>query len=185
MTDFEETIYARIEPKLYELIIQRIIQAKSILDIGCGNCKLVNILAKQTENKVIGVDINDTGFANGKSEAEGLDVSERVKCIKVDAQFLTTAIDNKFEAAISVYALHEYEKPKEVLQEVHRALKPGGKIIVVDFLAGSTAQRLWDEDYYTEEQIKRLLSRAGFRNLETVFPRGRELVLVEGKKLSI
>lgn len=143
MNKSEETIYDKIESRLYELIIQWAKQAKCILDIGCGECKLVNILAKQTRSKIFSVDINNSGFANGMSEAEVLDVSKRIKCIKVDAQFLTTAIDEQFEAVVSVYAIHEYEKPEEVLQEVHRVLKPGGKIIVVDFLEGSTAEKLW------------------------------------------
>jgi len=131
------------------------------------------------------VDIDDSGFANGISDAEVLGVSKRIKCIKVDAQFLTTVIDEQFEAVVSVYALHEYEKPEEVLQEAHRVLKPGGRIIVVDFLEGSTAQRLWNEDYYTEGQIRNLLQKLGFRDIETVFPEGRELVLVEGMKKPI
>ena len=184
MNNLEENIYDKIESKLNELIIQRVKQAKFILDIGCGECKLVNILAKRTKSKIFGVNIDKSGFANGISEAQVLGVSERIKFIKADAQFLTTAIDKKFDAAVSVYALHEYEKPKEVLQEVHRALKFDGKIIVVDFLEGSSAEELWHEDYYTEEQIKDLLQKSGFRIIETVFPEGRELVLVEGKKLS-
>ena len=185
MNKSKETIYDKIESRLYELIIQRVKQAKFILDIGCGDCKFVNILAKRTKSKIFGVDIDDSGFANGISESLDLGVSERIKFIKVDAKILTTAINKKFDAVVSVYALHEYEKPEKVLQEVHRALKPGGKIVIVDFLRGSTAEELWDEDYYTEEQIRNLLQKLGFRNIETVFPEGRELVLVEGKKLSI
>ncbi len=184
MNKSEETIYDKIESKLYELIIQRVKRAKLILDIGCGECKLVNILAKRTKSKIFGVDINDSGFANGISEAQDLGVLERIKFIKVDAKFLTTAIDKKFDAVVSVYALHEYEKPDKVLQEVHRALKSGGKIVIVDFLEGSTAEELWNEDYYTEEQITDLLQNSGFKNLETIFPEGRELVLIEGMKLS-
>jgi len=180
----DENIYNRIEPRLYKLIIHRVQHANYVLDIGCGKCKLVNILAKHMKTIVIGVDIDDSGFANGMKEAEDLGVLGRVKCIKIDAQFLTSAIDKKFEAAVSLYALHEYEKPVNVLQEVYRALKPGGKIILVDFLKGSTAEKLWDEDYYTEDQIKYLLKKVGFRNLERAFPEGHELVFVEGKKLS-
>ena len=183
MNKSEETIYDKIESKLYELIIQRVKWANLIVDIGCGECKLVNILAKRTRSKIFGVDINDSGFANGISEAQDLGVSERIKFIKVDAKFLTTVIDRKFDAVVSVYALHEYEKPEKVLQEVYRALKPGGKIIIIDFLEGSTAEELWNEDYYSEEQIKDLLQSSGFKNLETVFPERRELILFEGKKL--
>ena len=154
------------------------------MDIGCGKCKLVNLLAKQTQSKIIGVDINESGFANRIKEAKDLGVTRRVKYIKMDAQFLTTTIDSKFEAAVSVYALHEYEKPAEVLREVHRVLKPGGKIVIVDFLKDSTAQRLWDEDYYTEEQIKELLRKNRYGKIEVVFPERRELVLIEGMKIS-
>ena len=41
-------------------------------------------------------------------------------------------------------------------------LRPGGKMLVVDFPKGSLAQRLWDENYLTPSEVGTLLKDAGF-----------------------
>jgi len=44
-------------------------------------------------------------------------------------------------------------------------LRPGGKLLVVDFPKGSLAQRLWSEDYYRPDEVKCLLKEAGFSDI--------------------
>ena len=66
MKESEETIYNKIEPRLYEMIALKIRPTEHVLDIGCGECKLVNTLAKKIGCKVVGIDIHDWGFAKGK-----------------------------------------------------------------------------------------------------------------------
>lgn len=180
----QRTIYDEIENRLYEMITQRVKNSEYILDVGCGDCQLVNKLARETKSKVIGIDIHDFGFAKGRNEAKRLGVSDLVKCIKGDAQFLTSVFDEKFDVAISVYALHEYKKPVKILKEVNRALKPRGKIFIIDFIKGSTAERLWSERYYTPNQIKDLLKKSSFNDIETEFPEKKELVFIQGRKKS-
>ena len=42
MNGSEETIYDKIENRLYEMIVERIKNSKHVLDVGCGECKLAN-----------------------------------------------------------------------------------------------------------------------------------------------
>jgi len=177
-----ETIYDRVKDRLYEMIAQEVKTGEHLLDIGCGECRLINTLAKKTGSKAWGVDIDDCGFAKGMKEAKQLGVSNLIKYMKVDAQFLTSAIEKKFEVTVSVYALHEFKKPVKVLREMSRALKPGGKLLIIDYIKGSTAEKLWSERYFTPEQIQSLLRKAGFNRIETEFPENRELVFVRGTK---
>ena len=179
----EETIYDKIEDRLYRMIAKKLKAAKHILDIGCGDCQLVNFLAKETKNKVIGIDIKNEGFAEGGREARKFGVSDLVKCIKGDAQSPSSLHNEKFEAAVCVYAFHEFEKPLKVLKEIKEFLKGEGKIIIVDFIKGSTAEKLWSERYYIPDQVKSLLKKAGFNKIQTEFPEDKELVLVEGVKI--
>ncbi len=156
----EKTIYDKIENRLYKQITKRVEYAESILDVGCGHCKLVNILAKKTESKIVGVDIDGWKFADGLKEAVKLGVLDNIECIEVDARSLPSSFNEKFDATVSIYALHEYGKPLKVLREVNKALKPDGKILIIDFIKGSTAEKLWFERYYTPKQIKSLLKKA-------------------------
>ena len=182
MQETEETIYDKIEPRLYEMLAQRIKPSECVLDIGCGECKLVNTIAKKTGSKVVGVDIHDWGIVKGMQEAAQVGVSDLVKCLKLDAQFLPLTFKEKFELAVSIYAFHEYKEPIKVLKEVKSALKPGGRILLIDFIKGSTAERLWSERYYTSAQIKNILKKVGFNKIELEFPEGKELVFIQAIK---
>ena len=164
------------------MIAKKVKAAKHILDIGCGNCQLVNFLAKEAKNKVTGIDINNEGFAQGRREAKKFGVSDLVKCIKTDAQLQSSFHNEKFEAAVCVYAFHEFERPLKVLKEIRKSVTREGKILIVDFIKGSTAEKLWSERYYTPAQIRSLLKRAGFNKTETEFPEDKELVLIQGMK---
>ena len=44
-------------------ILQRMGTAQKILDVGCGDGRLVNLLACQTQRRVVGLDISGHGFA--------------------------------------------------------------------------------------------------------------------------
>lgn len=179
----EKTIYDKIEGRPYKTIASKVKAAKRVLDIGCGDCQLVNFLAKQTKNKVTGIDISNGGFAQGERDAKKFGVSDLIKCVKDDAQSRSSFHNEKFEAAVCVYALHEFKRPLKVLKEIRKSLKREGKILIVDFIKGSTAEKLWSERYYTPPQIKSLLKRAGFDKIETEFPEDKELVLILGMKL--
>ncbi len=178
----EETIYDRIEDRLYETIVQRVKPSKWVLDVGCGDCKLVNTLAEKAGCRVIGVDIDDSGFGTGLKVAQELHVSERIDCIKADARSLASVVTRTFEVAVSVYALHEYEEPLRVLEQVMEVLEPGGRMVIVDHLKGSTAEKLWSERYYTARQVEDMLRETGFGNVKSELLEGRELVLCEGTK---
>ena len=183
MSEIEETIYDRIEERLYEIIVQRVKPSKWVLDVGCGDCKLVNTLAQKAGCRAIGVDIDGSGFAKGLKEAQESDISERIDCIKADARYLASVFAKAFEVAVSVYALHEYEEPFRVLEQVKEVLKPGGKMVVVDHLKGSTAEKLWSEKYYTARQVEDMLRETGFGNVKSELLEGQELVLCEGTKM--
>lgn len=172
----ERNIYDEIEEELYEMIVGRIKEGATVLDVGCGECHLANLLAKRKGCRVTGVDVNDLGLAKGMAEAEAWGTSDLVECLKVDARALNSTIDRMFEVAVSVYALHEYEEALQVLREVRKVLKPEGKVLLVDFIKGSTAERLWSERYYTPTEIESMMRMAGFGEIELEFPWDRELV---------
>jgi ubiquinone/menaquinone biosynthesis C-methylase UbiE len=52
-----------------------------------------------------------------------------------------------------------------ILQEAHRVLRPGGKVLVVEFPRNSLAQKLWNENYYTIKELTGSLRKAGFKDI--------------------
>jgi ubiquinone/menaquinone biosynthesis C-methylase UbiE len=128
----DENIYDKLKPKIYEKIAQVLCDSSTtpILDVGCGDGKLVIFLAFELKKEVFGVDISDADFGSARREAELKKVLHLVKFVQADSKSLNIFEDNYFGAVVSVYALHELGDALAVLKELNRVLNPGGKLII-------------------------------------------------------
>ncbi|MBN1418039.1 MAG: class I SAM-dependent methyltransferase [Planctomycetes bacterium] len=167
-----KAFYRRIEAGLHRRIARELRFAERIVDIGCGDCRLTRLLAgeggdrgggemprtyrRQRERRVTGIDVSEAEFPK-----PGMPRG-RLRCVKADARALGFLRTGAFDAAVSLYSLHELKAPMACLRELRRLLRPGGELLIVDFPRGSLAQRLWDEGYYTTAEVAGMLKRAGF-----------------------
>jgi len=161
MKGIPDDFYERIKPRLCKRIGRDIRLARTVLDLGCGSCDLVKYLADAYHQQVTGVDISSGSFPRKRHTGSGI----RFRCLKKDAVSLGFVDDGAVDAVVTMWALHEMEHPEAILTETRRVLRPGGELLVVDFPRGSLAQRLWNEDYRTPEEVKRLLRGAGFESI--------------------
>jgi len=161
--------YDKLEPNIYRKIARKIQHVAPILDVGCGDGRLVNFLALKLAKKIFGVDASDVGFEKARREAELKGISHIVKYVKTDASHLDAFSDEFFGGVVSVYALHEFENPLVVLKEIERALKTGGTMVIVDFVKGGYAERLWGERYYAPAEIKAMFKDVGFKEAKASF----------------
>jgi len=139
-------------------IVATLGEVDSVLDVGCGNCELVRFLARHIAKEAIGIDINaDPVRERVRSERNG--ELGTVSCKRIDAQHMQAFRDSRFEAMVSVHALHEIADPNAALCEIRRVLKDGGTVLIADFTTGETR---WNEDYFTPPQLRTMLEKAGF-----------------------
>ena len=176
-----EIHYNELEPNIYGKIAQTLQHVTPILDAGCGDGRLVNFLAMKLGKKIFGVDVSDIGFEKARSEAELKNVSRMVECVKADARHLDAFGDEFFGGVVSVYALHEFEDPLVVLREIKRVLKTGGTVVIVDFIKGGDAERLWGEKYYTPTEIESMLKDAGLKEPKISFLY-KDVILISATK---
>ena len=153
-----DNFYERIKPHLHKRIGRELRLAKRVLDLGCGSCELVRYLATAYCQKVTGVDISGGSFPKKKSTPKHI----AFRCLQQDAARLDFVADWSMDAVVTVWALHEMGRPQPIFEQARRVLRPGGEILVVDFPRDSLAQRLWNENYYQPDEVKRLLQDAGF-----------------------
>ena len=158
-----KNVYEEIKPSLHRRIGKELRLARRVLDVGCGSCDLVRYLADTYQQQVTGVDIGSGSFPRRRVSRNGV----RFRCIRRDAARLAFVADCSVDAVVMMWALHEMDHPDSILAEARRVLRPGGEVLIVDFPRGSLAQKLWNEDYYRPEEVKRLLVDAGFADIQT------------------
>ncbi|HXD10106.1 MAG TPA: class I SAM-dependent methyltransferase [Anaerolineales bacterium] len=117
---------------------------ETVLDVGCGRGLLLNEAAKHLPHgKAIGVDLWQTMDQSGNkpevtlenARAEG--VAERVEVRTGDMRELPLP-DGSVDAVVASLSIHNIptkEGRAKAIQEIHRVLKPGGQIGLLDFMA--------------------------------------------------
>lgn len=115
----------------------------AIADIGAGTGLFLEPFAKAvgTEGKVFAVDISE-GFVKGlkKRVAEkGLKQVEVVRCEEDSVGLKANTID----LAFTCDTYHHFEYPTATVTSIFKALKPGGKLVVVDFERIPGVSREW------------------------------------------
>jgi ubiquinone/menaquinone biosynthesis C-methylase UbiE len=161
-------------------ILQRLGTMQDILDVGCGNGRLVNFLARQTQKRVVGLDISNHGFAQARKEADQTAIPHLMECVKGDAQHMVAFEDGQFEAITLTFSLHHIEDPEAALQEIYRVLRPGGKVLIGDWVVGEGQPRS-ECHRFTVGELRRMLEKVGFEQVE-VETIEADLILVIGEK---
>jgi len=171
-----ENFYEKIKPRLHKRIGHELHLARRILDLGCGSCELVQYLADTYHQQVTGVDVSSGSFPKRRRLPGGV----RIHCIRKDAAHLDFIRDGSVDAVVTTWALHEMKHPKAILAEVHRILRSGGQMLVIDFPRGSLAQRLWNENYYSPPEIERMMMQAGFAEVSIRLIEREQIVWAKG-----
>lgn len=165
----EQAHYDQLELESYQKIAEAIGEANPILDVGCGDGELVNFLAATMGRQVQGIDVSSTKLVKAREAAKARGISQLVRFIEGDASHLDFLADESFGAVVSVYTLHELDDHHKALKELWRVLRAKGKFVLVDFVKGGKAERLWGERYYTPQEIESMLRGAGFGEVATEF----------------
>jgi len=173
-----DDFYEKIGPRLHQRIGEEVREARRVLDLGCGGCELDRFLAETNGHEVIGVDVDDGSFPD-RNEMKRR-TRTLLKCVKADARRLAFLAAGEADAVVMKWALHELEEARAVLVEARRVLRPGGKLLIVDFPRGSLAQRLWNEDYYTPQQVSDLLAATGFAAISVRLIERRQVLWAKG-----
>ncbi len=133
-----------------------------IADIGAGSGYYTfRISPKVPAGKVFAVDIQPEmlEFLNKRAAELGIDnVRPHLGAVD-DLQLDAGSLD----AALLVDAYHEFSHPAEMLASLRKALRPGGKIFLLEFRAEDPRVPIKPLHKMSEEQARKELERAGFR----------------------
>jgi SAM-dependent methyltransferase len=105
-----------------------------ILDLGCGDGTTALPSAMRGAD-VLGVDIaaNLVAAGNARAVAAGLD---NLRFEEGDASALTNLADDSFDLVVSIFGAMFAPRPFDVAAEMVRVTKPGGRIIMGNWIPG-------------------------------------------------
>ena len=102
------------------------------VDLGCGPGQLVIELARRAPGlHVTGIDLSDEMLTQGQDNARRAGVAERASFRRGDAQQIPFP-DASLDLVVSTLSLHHWSDPVAVLDEIARALRPGGSFLIFD-----------------------------------------------------
>jgi SAM-dependent methyltransferase len=105
-----------------------------VLDVGCGDGTTA-IPAAETGADVLGVDISAPLVAAGNARAKAAGLPN-IRFQEGDASDLKDLDDDSFDAVISIFGAMFAPRPNDVAAELVRVTKPGGKIVMGNWIPG-------------------------------------------------
>ncbi len=106
---------------------------KLILDVATGTADMAIMAYKMLKpEKIIGIDISDQmmEIGNKKIEKEGL--TGNIQLQHCDSEAINLS-ENTFDAVMVAFGVRNFENLEKGLTEMFRVLKPGGRLIVLEF----------------------------------------------------
>ena len=110
-----------------------------VADIGTGAGYMLPFLSRAVgpSGRVLAEDIQDDFLekARGKAESEKLGNVTYIKGGETDPMLPKSGVD----VALALDSYHHYDYPEKMLAGIRRGLKPGGKLVVVEYYKSATA----------------------------------------------
>ena len=109
------------------------LEPNKILDMATGtadmailSCRLLN------PEKVIGIDLSAEMLELGRKKIEKEGFANKIELLKGDGEAINFP-DNSFDAVTVAFGVRNFENLENGLREMLRVLKPGGKLVILEF----------------------------------------------------
>jgi len=109
-------------------------RAETVLDVCCGTGDLARALLARRGRRVIACDFSSAMLARARSKLGRALRAGRAAVLEADALRLPLA-DGSVDAAASAFGLRNLEDPARGLAEMVRVVRPGGRVVVLEFHA--------------------------------------------------
>jgi ubiquinone/menaquinone biosynthesis C-methylase UbiE len=139
----------------------------AVLDVACGTGALAARLAPATARQFVGIDL---AAAMLTVAAQKLTAQPHctLACGRADA---LPFADAQFDLVVTASALHYFRDPVAALREMARVVRPGGRVIVLDWCRDYLVCQLCDlaltaldpahHTCYTQQQLRSFFAQAG------------------------
>lgn len=158
------------ERHLEELFLQQSPDAGDlVVDVGCGQGNGARWLRRRFASSVIGIDIFDAVLQNGRA----VDDLPLAQSDMADLPFRTNSVD----LIVGVESLYGHPQRQAVFDEFARALRPGGAMLLSEYMLGDEPTRfarrvvsaiVHSKSLSAEADYRKQLHAAGFTDISVV-----------------
>lgn len=109
------------------------IHPKKILDVATGTADVALMTYKALKPEtIIGIDISDGMLELGRRKIEKQGLQNTITLFNGDSEQINYP-DNSFDAVTVAFGVRNFQNLEKGLQEMLRVLRPGGKLVVLEF----------------------------------------------------
>ncbi len=111
----------------------RTLKPKKVLDVATGTADVALMTMKYlTPEKIIGIDISTGMLELGRKKIAKALLNDRIELLEGDSETINFP-DNTFDAVTVAFGVRNFEHLHKGISEMLRVLKPGGKLVVLEF----------------------------------------------------
>lgn len=108
-------------------------QPRVILDVATGTADMAILACKMLHpEKIEGIDISPNMLDLGRKKIEKEGLGEKIRLCTGDSETINFPA-HSFDAVMVAFGVRNFENLEKGLQEMFRVLKPGGRLIVLEF----------------------------------------------------
>ena len=161
-------------------------QHHRILDVATGTADVAIQTIRRTDARhVTGIDLSEGMLEVGRRKVTRHGMDDRIELLQGDSENLPFP-DDSFDAVTASFGVRNFENLEAGLSEMLRVLRPGGKLVILEFSRIRLAPLRWAFNFYFGKimpLIGRLQSRDPrayaylFESVQ-VFPSGRHFTTI-------
>lgn len=111
----------------------KLVKPQSVLDVATGTADVAILTHRQLKcKKITGIDISAGMLELGRKKVSKLLLDDYIKLQQGDSESLDFKNDS-FDAVTVAFGVRNFEHLHTGLQEMFRVLRPGGKLVVLEF----------------------------------------------------
>jgi ubiquinone/menaquinone biosynthesis C-methylase UbiE len=157
-----ELVYKKAYRKFDELLDLQ--PGDDVLDVACGSGVYLEKNAAHV-HRIAGIDLHDIQISLARRRNRERIAAGTAEIVLGDSAALPWE-DNTF-SAVTCNCLHCFEEPQKSVQEMHRVLRPGGRVVICagydpDEVKARKNEQKWRCHCWTEAEMLKMMNDGGF-----------------------
>lgn len=168
------------------LQVLQVTEGQVVLELGPGNGAHIPAFVEQTKpNRFIGLDISTTMVAETTALLSDHTSNTEFDFVVYDG--LTIPLeDSSVDKIVTVNTLYFWENPLDLLNELFRVLKPGGKLVIAYMQKEAMKDRPFVQygfTMYDSDNVQQLVADSDFKSVE-IQDLHDEVTMPDGEQMS-